>query len=188
MDLLSPTTLFVFRTSGGYTHLMNIIIIIIIIIYCDYDRYSHARLPFLATFCLPCLALPYLTLPYLTLPDLPITRLLSQLPSRKKKKYKRTRRAASKQQQITRTKKRKKKNHVPNSHHHHHHQRNLTTTPLLPSQRPHPPLSPQHHLRPNSSPDFFRFLYSSSLFLLFLRYSYLRCCCFISPTTRRKIE
>lgn len=67
MDLLSPTTLFVFRTSGGYTHLMNIIIIIIIIYYDD-DRYSHARLPFLATFCLPCLALPYLTLPYLPYP------------------------------------------------------------------------------------------------------------------------
>lgn len=64
MDLLSPTTLFVFRTSGGYTHLMNIIIIIII--YYDDDRYSHARLPFPPTFA--CLALLYLTLPYLPYP------------------------------------------------------------------------------------------------------------------------
>lgn len=140
--------------------------------------------PFLQLFA--CLALLYLALPYLTLSTYnraPLTTSTS-----KQKEYTRTRRAASKQQQITRTKKSK---HVPT--HHHHNQRNLTTTtPLLPSQRPHPPLSPQHHLRPNSSPDFFRFLYSSSLFVLFLRYSYLRCCCcFIStspPTTRRKIE
>lgn len=144
--------------------------------------------PFLQLFA--CLALLYLTLPYLTLPYLPITGLLLQLPSRKKKQVQKDKKS-SKQQQITNNKKQKKekkKYHVPTSHHHHHNQRNLTTTPLLPSQRPHPPLSPQHHLRPNSSPDFLRFLYSSSLFVLFLRYSYQRCCCFIStstsPTTR----
>lgn len=136
--------------------------------------------PFLQLFA--CLALLYLTSPYLTYlthNQAPLTTSIS-----KENKYKRTRRAASKQQQITRTKKRK---HVPT--HHNHHQRNLTTTPLLPPQRPHPPLSPQHHLRPNSSPDFLRFLYTSSLFVLFLRYSYLRCC-FIStsPPTTRKIE
>lgn len=148
--------------------------------------------PFLQLFA--CLALLYLTLPYLTLPTLPITRLLLQLPSRKKEKKVQKDKKSSKQQQITnnknkKKKKKKRKNHVPTSHHHHNNQRNLTTTPLLPPQRPHPPLSPQHHLRPNSSPDFLHILCTSSLFVLFLRYySHLRCFISPSPPTTREIE
>lgn len=157
MDLLSPTTLFVFRTSGGYTHLM---IIIIIIIYYDDDRYSHARLPFLATFCLPCLALPYLTLP-----TLPITRLLLQLPSRKKKKVQKDKKS-SKQQQITNNKKKKEKRKTMSQ---------LTTaiTNATSQQHPYYPLNALiPHYRPNTTsvPTLLLIFFASCTLLLSLCY------------------
>lgn len=163
MDLLSPTTLFVFRTSGGYTHLMNIIIIIII--HYDYDRYSHARLPFPATFCLPCLALPYLTLPYLTLPYLPITRLLLQLPSRKGKSTK-----GQEEQQAATNNKNKKTMSQPAI---------TTTTNATSQQHPYYPLNALiPHYRPNTTsvPNLLLIFFASCTLLLSL--------CYFFATTR----